>query len=109
MYLYVGRKDAVLLLQWYEPLQKFMIVRVSILFKYFIRIVFITLQILITLCLFLQDFEVKLPPSLTIFEPVVMKGSEYPVLCVGAYQLYELFFFTCLKLKSFKLDFCSSK
>ncbi|XP_066916208.1 mitogen-activated protein kinase kinase kinase kinase 5-like [Clytia hemisphaerica] len=60
MYLYVGRKDAVLLLQWYEPLQKFMIVR---------------------------DFEVKFPPSLNIFEPVVVKGSEYPVLCVGAYQL----------------------
>ena len=29
MYLYVARKTAVLLLQWYEPLQKFMIVRVS--------------------------------------------------------------------------------
>lgn len=60
MYLYVGRKDAVLLLQWYEPLQKFMIVR---------------------------DFEVKLPPTLSLFEPIVMKGSEYPVLCVGVYQI----------------------
>lgn len=30
MYLYVGRKNAVLLLQWYEPLQKFMIARVRL-------------------------------------------------------------------------------
>jgi len=59
MYLYVGRKNAVLLLQWYEPLQKFMIAR---------------------------DFECKLPPTLTLFEPLVVKDSEYPILCVGAYQ-----------------------
>ena len=56
----------------------------------------IIIEIILILTHFLQDFEVKLPPSLTIFEPVVMKGSEYPVLCVGAYQLYELFiYFTC--------------
>ncbi|XP_057303544.1 mitogen-activated protein kinase kinase kinase kinase 3-like isoform X2 [Hydractinia symbiolongicarpus] len=60
MYLFVGRREAVLLLQWYEPMQKFMIVR---------------------------DFDCKLPPTLTIFEPIVVKGREYPILCVGAYHL----------------------
>ncbi|XP_047138761.1 mitogen-activated protein kinase kinase kinase kinase 5 isoform X1 [Hydra vulgaris] len=59
LYLFVAMKNSILLLQWYDPLQKFMIVR---------------------------NFEIELPTDLLTFEAIVQKESEYPILCVGAYE-----------------------
>ncbi|EDO49046.1 predicted protein, partial [Nematostella vectensis] len=63
LYLCVALPQNVLLMQWYEPLEKFMKVNM---------------------------FQVDLPSPLTLFETVVMPDIDYPLICVGVRENADL-------------------
>ncbi|XP_065051821.1 mitogen-activated protein kinase kinase kinase kinase 5-like [Rhopilema esculentum] len=74
IYMCAALVNSVLLLQWYEPLQKFMTVK---------------------------NFPCNLPDSLNLFEAIVIKGSEYPLVCLGVYLRKDgSFFFDKVDLKA---------
>jgi len=74
IYMSAALVESVLLLQWYEPMQKFMIVK---------------------------NFPCNLPQELSLFEAIVMKDSEYPLICLGVYLRKDgSFLFDKVDLKS---------
>ncbi|XP_046859318.1 mitogen-activated protein kinase kinase kinase kinase 3-like [Xenia sp. Carnegie-2017] len=57
VYLCIAIPKTILLMQWYGPLEKFMKV---------------------------QNVSCDLPSNLTIFEPIIRRDMEYPLICIGA-------------------------
>eukprot|EP00794_Sanderia_malayensis_P017320 gene17320-19053_t len=74
IYMCAALVSSVLLLQWYEPMQKFMMVK---------------------------NFPCNLPTELKLFEAIVVRDSEYPLVCLGVYERNDgSFSFDKVDLKS---------
>jgi hypothetical protein len=58
-YLCAATPNSIILMQWYQPMQKFMMVNV---------------------------FDYTMPSLLTVFEPIVLKDHEYPELIIAVHE-----------------------
>lgn len=77
-YLCGAMPNSVFLMQWYDPLNKFLL---------------------------LKNFECNLPTSLKVFEMIITPDLEYPMVCVGVRKGYDK---SRLKLEMVNLDSSAS-
>lgn len=80
--------SGLVLLLWYEPLQKFMHLKVSALISLFfflrcVKQILLRFQFIFFLFKPVQHIAVSLPDPLVIFELLVLVTDELPQLCVG--------------------------
>lgn len=98
VFLCCGLESSVVLLQWYEPMHKFMLIKVTL--KTFLQTFYtinlapIRLRVIKSrsaikgrLTPFLlpcvQHFDFPLPSPLRVFQMVVAPHQEYPLVCIG--------------------------
>ncbi|KAG2470703.1 M4K2 kinase, partial [Polypterus senegalus] len=75
-------ESSVVLLQWYEPMQKFMLIKVSTALGP-PGVVLDGIPTYPFLCFASQHFDFPLPNPLRVFEMLIDPEQEYPVVCIG--------------------------
>ena len=85
-YLCATTPNGIFLMQWYDPLNKFMLLKV--LFGF---VIFLSLKKTNSLIqsFSLKHYECRLPHPLTEFEMLMSPDMEYPLLCVGVRRGYS--------------------
>ncbi|XP_045036515.1 mitogen-activated protein kinase kinase kinase kinase 5 isoform X4 [Daphnia magna] len=87
-YLCAATPNGIFLMQWYDPLNKFMLLKVLLFVVVSIRGIF-DKSVLYSFFFTLQHYECRLPHPLTEFEMLMSPDMEYPLLCVGVRRGYS--------------------
>lgn len=81
-YLAGASPAGIFLMQWYNPLNKFMLLKVS-------HELFLLSPDQVNRLRFAQQFEYQVSPNLSVFEMIITPDMEYPLLCIGVGRSYD--------------------
>lgn len=109
-YLCGALQSGIVLLQWYEPMQRFMLIKVSVNDGTPHRLMLSSgcrRGVNARSCfLLLQHFDFPLPSPLKVFEMLVVPEQEYPLVCVAISQGSEQG--QVVRFETINLNSCSS-